>query len=168
MRLDRLFAATILAGLLLDRWTKALVEARFQLFESLPLAPGLALTYVRNPGAAFSLLANASPTWKIPFFMGVLVLAVGACLHLLRQTPAQDRLSRLALGLIVSGAIGNAIDRIRMGEVVDFIHVDLGFWPFHPWPIFNVADSAVCVGVGLLLWRSFRPLSVTDPAPAQA
>jgi signal peptidase II len=154
--LDRLFAATILLGLALDRWTKALVESRFALYESKPLLPGLALTYVRNPGAAFSLLAGANPAWRLPFFMGVLFLAVGACFYLLRQTPLQDRLSRLALGLIVSGAVGNAIDRVRYGEVVDFIEV--GVRSVYTWPVFNVADSAVCVGVGLLLWRSYKPL----------
>jgi signal peptidase II len=62
----------------------------------------------------------------------------------------------MALGLIVSGAVGNAVDRIRMGEVTDFIHVDLGFWPLNPWPIFNVADSAVCVGAAIVIWRSWR------------
>jgi signal peptidase II len=98
----------------------------------------------------------------VPFFLLVPAAALVICLHVLRQTPLQDRLSRLGLGLVVGGALGNAWDRLLTGEVVDFIQADLGFWPFHPWPIFNVADSCVCVGVALLLWRSFRPL----PAPA--
>lgn len=166
MKLDRLFGAAVLLGLALDRWSKALVEERFRLYESLPVAPTLSFTYVRNPGAAFSLLAHASPWLRLPVFLGVAAAALGVCLHLLRQTPLQDRASRLALGLIVAGALGNVVDRIRVGEVTDFIEVDLGFWPFHPWPIFNVADSLVFVGVFLLLWRSYKPLPGAPAAQA--
>jgi signal peptidase II len=165
VKLDKLFGAAILLGLALDRWTKALVEARFRLYESLPLAPTLAFTYVRNPGAAFSMLAHANAALRLPVFLGVAAVALYVCLHLLKQTPVQDRLSRLGLGLIVAGALGNVYDRIRVGEVTDFIEVDLGFWPFHPWPIFNVADSLVFIGVGFLLWRSYKPLSLPSTAP---
>ncbi len=156
MKLDRLFAGALLGSLALDLWTKQLVEARFQLFETLPLAPGFALTYVRNPGAAFSMLADAHPGWRLPFFMGVLVLALVACGYMLRSTPARDRASRLGLGLIAGGALGNGIDRARYGEVVDFIEV--GVRGIYTWPIFNVADSAVFCGVALLLWRAWKPL----------
>lgn len=164
MRRAGAFSVAASLALALDLWTKQLVAARFQIYESLPLMPGLALTYVRNPGAAFSMLADADPAWRLPFFLGVMVVALGACVYMLRQTPAADRVSRLGLGLIAGGALGNGLDRIRHGEVVDFIMVDLGFWPLDPWPIFNVADSAVFVGVALLLWRAYRPL----PAAAGA
>jgi signal peptidase II len=132
-----------------------MIQARFQLFESLPLLPGIALTYVRNKGAAFSLLANASESLRRPFFMLVIVAAAIAILYYLRQTPLRDRLTRLALGLVAGGAIGNALDRVRYGEVVDFVEV--GVRSVYVWPIFNVADSAVCIGVGLLLWRAYKP-----------
>jgi signal peptidase II len=145
----------------LDLWTKALIQARFQLFESLPLLPGLALTYVRNKGAAFSLLATAPEAVRRPFFLAVIVVAVVAVLYYLRQTPLRDRLTRLALGMVAGGAIGNALDRVRYGEVVDFIEV--GVRSIYTWPIFNVADSAVCVGVGLLLWRAYKPFSEEKP-----
>jgi len=142
-------------ALVLDLWTKYLVEARFQLFESLPLMPGVALTHVRNRGAAFSLLATAPEAVRRPFFLLVTVAAVVAVLYFVRQTPLKDWMTRLGLGLILGGALGNAVDRARYGEVVDFIEV--GLRGVFTWPVFNVADSAVCIGVGLLLWRSFRP-----------
>lgn len=151
-----LYGAAAVGALGLDLWTKALVQARFQLFETFPLIPGFALTYVRNPGAAFSMLADAHARWRVPFFLGVSVLALAATLWMLKETPLRDRLSRLALGLVAGGALGNAHDRLRFGEVVDFIEV--GVRGIYTWPIFNVADSAVFVGVGLLIWRAFRPL----------
>lgn len=86
-------------------------------------------------------------------------MAVAACasaVWMLRGVAKRDRLSRLGLGLVVGGAAGNLVDRVRFGEVVDFIEV--GVRGVYTWPIFNVADSAVCVGVGLLVWRAFRPL----------
>jgi signal peptidase II len=158
----RLFSGTFGLTLALDLWTKALVQARFQLFETLPLLPGLALTYVRNKGAAFSLLASAPQSLRLPFFLLITVAAVVAIIHFLRQTPLSDRVTRLALGLVAGGAIGNAIDRARYGEVVDFIEV--GVRSVYTWPIFNVADSAVCIGVGLLLWRAYKPFPESSQA----
>jgi signal peptidase II len=158
MKLDRLFTAGLLLSLGLDRWTKELVDGSFRLYESRPLFPGLALTYVRNPGAAFSMLADADPAWRLPFFLIVPLLATAGCVYLLRQTPSADRLSRLALGLVAAGALGNAVDRVLYGEVIDFVEVNLGFWPLNPWPIFNVADSSVFIGVALMFWRSYKPV----------
>jgi signal peptidase II len=160
MNRSGLFSAAASLALALDIWTKHLIEANFELYESLPLLPGLALTYVRNPGAAFSMLADADPAWRLPFFMLVLVVALAGCIYMLRQTPVQDRVSRLALGLVVGGALGNGLDRIRYGEVIDFVEV--GVRSVYTWPIFNVADSAVFIGVALLIWRAFKPLPSQD------
>lgn len=153
---DLLFILSAGLALGLDLWSKAAVQSRFMLNESLPLAPGVALTYVRNPGAAFSLLANAPTQVRLPFFVAVTLAAAIAVLWMLKGTPKADRFSRLGLGLVLGGAIGNAIDRLRFMEVVDFIEV--GVRGVYVWPIFNVADSAVCVGVGLLVYRAFFPL----------
>ncbi len=164
---DLPFLLTALAVLLLDAATKAAVAARFALGESVRLGPGLAFTYVRNTGAAFSLLAGASASWRRPFFEVVPVVACGAALLLLRSVERRDLLSRLALALVVGGALGNWVDRVRTGQVVDFIEV--GVRGVYTWPVFIVADSAVCVGVALLAWRAFRPLptppSGTGPNP---
>jgi signal peptidase II len=154
-RIGWVFVMAALGALALDLWTKALVEAHFRLYESLPLGPGVALTYVRNPGAAFSLLAGAPAALRQPFFLGVAVLALAAIGYFLLQTPRHDWVTRLGLGLVAGGACGNAFNRIRYGEVVDFI--EIGVRSVYVWPLFNVADSAVCIGVGLLLWRSFKP-----------
>lgn len=162
MRRIGAFSIAASLALALDLWSKQLVEARFQLHETLALAPGLAFTHVRNPGAAFSMLADADPRWRLPFFIVVMLVALGACIYMLRDTSPGDRPTRLGLGLICAGALGNGLDRIRYGEVVDFILVDLGFWPLNPWPVFNVADSAVFIGVCFLLWRAYRPYPSPD------
>lgn len=158
-RLRAWFWLPLLSGLGLDILTKQAIMARFALGETLPLLPGVALTYVRNPGASFSLLADADPAWRVPFFFVVTVVALIAVGWSLRELDPRDKLSRVGLGLIASGALGNVFDRLRFHEVVDFL--ELGVRGVYTWPIFNVADSAVSVGVGLLLLRALRPLS--DP-----
>ena len=138
--------------LIFDQWTKLLVDSRFALYESLPLIDNfLALTYVRNKGAAFGILADSSV--RIPFFISVSVIALIGILWYLNKVDAGQKLQHWALALIFSGALGNLIDRIRLGEVIDFIDAH---WYQHHWPAFNVADSAITIGVGLLLidlWR---------------
>ena len=134
------------------------MQTHFQLFDTWPLLPGLAFTYVRNRGAAFSLLANTPEAIRRPFFLSVAVAASIAIIYFLRQTPRRDGITRLALGLVAGGAIGNAIDRARFGEVVDFIEV--GVRGVYTWPVFNVADSAVFIGVCLLLWRAYKPFQI--------
>ncbi len=150
-----LFSFSALTILGLDFVTKWLVQARFQLSESLDLVPGVALTYVMNPGAAFSLLAGQPSSLRLPLFVTVTVLALVAVIFYFRRLPHGDHLSALALGLVSGGAIGNLVDRLRFGQVVDFIEV--GVRGVYTWPVFNVADSAVSVGVALLIWRSFKP-----------
>ena len=134
----------------LDRFTKSLVVDSISYTERIPVLEGFFyLTHVRNAGAAFGILADADPSWRLVFFVGVSILAVGVILVFLRDLDAQDRLSGLALGLIMGGATGNLYDRFRYGEVVDFLHFRL--WSGYSWPDFNVADSCIVVGVGILL-----------------
>jgi signal peptidase II len=151
-------AALIFAADLASKWE---IQRRFLPGESLPLAPGLAFTYVMNPGAAFSMFATWPAALRIPMFLGVTLAALWAARAYWKSLPQADRLSALALGLVVGGALGNFVDRIRYGEVVDFIEV--GVRSVYTWPVFNVADSAVCVGVGLLVYRSFRPYAAQNP-----
>jgi signal peptidase II len=154
--LARLAGSALVLVLALDLATKALIQSQFQLEESKPLLPGLALTYVMNPGAAFSLFAGAAASWRQPAFIVIALIALAALWRYFRSLPEADNLSGLAIGLIAGGALGNLVDRLRYGQVVDFIEV--GVRSVYTWPIFNVADSAVCVGVGLLIVRSFKPL----------
>ena len=136
--------------ILLDVLTKALVLERFQLHEMLPMIPGFFdLTYIRNTGAAFGFLAQAHPMIRVPFFLSIPIIALGVIGYLYRKLPPQSVLLPMAYSLVISGAIGNWIDRVRFGYVVDFLYFH---WKeVYYFPAFNVADSAICVGVGLLM-----------------
>jgi signal peptidase II len=145
----RLLAIVTAVSLLLDQLTKLYVDARFELYESVPVIEGwFHLTYIRNRGAAFGILSSGA--LRIPFFIAIATVALLAILWYLRSLRADQKLAAFALALIFSGALGNLIDRIRLGEVIDFLDV---FWDHHHWPAFNVADSAICVGVALLIWE---------------
>lgn len=110
------------------------------------------LILVFNPGAAFSFLAD-QPGWQRWFFVGLAVVICGWMLGLLARHQ-HERLLPLAFSLIIGGAIGNVIDRLAYGAVVDFLYFHVGRYG---WPAFNVADSAISVGVALMLWAQFRP-----------
>jgi signal peptidase II len=133
----------------LDQWTKAWIQASFQLFESRSVVDGvLRITYIRNPGAAFGIFAHGFEGFRNPFFLGVTALALAVILVVVRRLPPGRPWTAAALGLVFGGAVGNLIDRLRWGEVVDFIDV---FWRNHHWPTFNVADSGITVGVAFLV-----------------
>lgn len=133
--------------LLLDQVTKFIVMRRIAMFEVITVIPGFFnLTYVRNRGAAFGMLAGVPGIWRSVFFIIVTVIAVAAIVLLIRKTS--ERLLVAAFSLIAGGALGNLIDRVRWGEVVDFID---WYVRSHHWPTFNIADSAITVGVGLLV-----------------
>lgn len=142
-----------------DQWTKGMVEARFVLGESLPVWFWFDLTRLHNAGAAFSFLAGQDG-WQIGFLSVLAVVVSVALVIWLRSLDARrDVVLCAALALVLAGAIGNVIDRIEHGYVVDFIHVH---WQGAYFPAFNVADSAITVGAVLLLldalrdWRASR------------
>jgi len=143
----RILLSVTIISLVLDQWTKQLVDKNFALHESVSLIDNfLALTYVRNKGAAFGIFADSS--FRIPFFITVSIAALIGILWFYRKIAEEQRLLQWALALVFSGAIGNLIDRILYGEVIDFVDVH---WYQHHYPAFNVADSAISVGVTLLL-----------------
>ena len=139
-----------LSGLIivLDQLTKLWVVSALRLGQSIELTSFFNLVFVYNPGAAFSFLSDAGG-WQRWFFVG-LALAVSGWLTLLIRQHAVERLLPLAAALILGGALGNVIDRIRFGAVVDFVDVHAAGWH---WPAFNVADSAISLGVALLIWQ---------------
>jgi signal peptidase II len=144
------FFISILVVIILDQWTKILVLDSFQYGESIPMIHDFfSLTYVRNTGAAFGFLASANPSFRIPFFLAVPMIAMVILGFLYRDLPQNARWRSLALGLVTGGAIGNLIDRVRLGYVVDFL--DFHYKTSYYFPAFNVADSAICVGVAILL-----------------
>lgn len=128
-----------------DRLTKAIVQRTMTPEETIPIIEGVFhLTYVRNPGAAFGMFAH-----QRNFFIVITVVVVGLLLYYAPQAARHGGLWPVALGLQLGGALGNFVDRVRWGRVVDFLD-------FRVWPVFNLADSAIVVGVGvflLLMWR---------------
>ena len=135
----------------LDQITKFTVTSRFQLGDSVTITSFFNMVLAYNTGAAFSFLADAGG-WQRIFFTIIAVIASIVIIVLLRK-PQNHRLFNAALALILGGAIGNLIDRVLLGHVVDFIQVHAGGYY---WPAFNVADSAITIGAALLIWDSFR------------
>jgi signal peptidase II len=142
-----IFAGTAGIILVLDLFTKYVVQNTLALYESIPvMGDFFRLTYIHNPGAAFGL--HLGPYSRF-IFLGLAFVALGVLLVMYRHTPAVDRLRLFAIGAIAGGALGNVIDRIRSVEgVVDFL--DFGIGQLR-WPVFNIADTAVTIGAILLL-----------------
>lgn len=138
--------------IVLDQVTKVLVSRTLELYERLPLTPFFDLTLAHNRGASFSMLANASG-WQRWFFVTLGVgISVVLMVWLRRIQSNQQTLLAIGLALILGGALGNVIDRVWLGHVVDFILFHWGDWSF---PAFNVADSAISIGAGCLLLDAF-------------
>jgi len=150
--------------IVLDQWTKWLVEVHLPHHAAHPVIPGfLNLTHVRNTGVAFGLFASegvGNGSWLLTILGLAALTAVGVYFW---YAPARDRLLLVALALVVGGAIGNLIDRVSSGAVTDFIDVYVG--TYH-WPSFNVADSAISIGIVLMAIDSFRVRK--DQAPEKA
>jgi signal peptidase II len=146
------FFIPLAAGVLvLDQVTKAVVSTTLKMGESHPVIPGFFnLTRVHNTGAAFGLLAGQASPLRTGFFLVVSLVAMGVVLWMLYRLPPGQEVELVALSLILGGALGNVFDRVRLGEVVDFIDV---YYRSYHWPAFNVADSAISIGVILLLYR---------------
>jgi signal peptidase II len=140
-----------LAVVALDQWTKALIIDAFAEFDAIVLLPVLEIMRLHNEGAAFSFLADASGWQRWAFIVLGLVVSLGICVWLLRLPARGQSLLAAGLSLVMGGALGNVIDRIRFGYVVDFIRVHYEQWYF---PAFNVADSAITVGAALLILDS--------------
>jgi len=135
---------------LLDQVTKAAILKQFVLHESRPVIDGFFnLVYVMNPGAAFGFLAGASETFRYLFFIGITVLVMGLIIYYIVKSDSKNIINIISFAMIFGGAVGNLIDRIRFGSVVDFLDVYIG--TAH-WPAFNVADSSITIGAVLMIW----------------
>lgn len=163
------FLLLSLAVFVLDQWTKWWVEAAFPLGVSSEVISGLFnLTHVRNTGVAFGLFAAHGADGGTWFLVAMGLLALAAVAVYFRLAPAHNRLLLTALALIVGGAVGNLFDRIASGGVTDFFDF---YWGQHHFPAFNIADSAITIGIGLMILDSFRPhrsapAAVADPLAA--
>ncbi len=154
------FYLIAVAIILLDQATKRVIVGTLRLGQGLPIVPGFFdLVLVLNPGAAFSFLATLPDSVRNPFFITISVTAVILILVYRTRHLQKHELASLSLALVLGGAIGNLIDRLRYGMVVDFLLVHV--YEYH-WPAFNVADSAISVGVTLMVlemvleWRRER------------
>ena len=163
-----LFYYVALTVILLDQATKLVIVEALRVGQGIPVIPGFFdIVFVLNPGAAFGFLATLSEGVRSPFFILITVVAVSLIVFYHTRFLHADRLASVALGLILGGAIGNLIDRLRYGMVVDFL--DFHVSRYH-WPAFNVADSAISIGVGLMLldmvldWRREKRRATTETA----
>ena len=134
---------------LLDRWTKRLVAARIGMYTHIQIIPGFfRLTHTENTGAAFSLFADSPSHWKTVLLIGFSMIAMVIVSVLLWKQTRALTITGIALSLILGGAVGNLWDRLASGRVVDFL---LFYVKRYQWPVFNLADSAIVVGAGLLV-----------------
>lgn len=150
------------AVILLDFWTKWLVVQRIDLHEAIPVIPDFfQLVHVRNTGAAFGIGANAASKF-VPLLLNIGAIAVFCVVVVYAfRSAISDRLLQTGLHLILGGAIGNLLDRFRFGYVVDFLDV---YVRDHHWPAFNVADSAICIGIALLFLDMRKKPETSDAA----
>jgi len=148
---SKAFGITSAILLALDYCSKEWVITNLAFADRIEIIEGFFyITHVRNPGAAFSLFADAPERLRMFFFVGISLLALGIIASFYRQLAPGDRLPAFALGSILGGATGNLVDRVfRGGEVVDFLHFRL--WSGYSWPDFNFADTFIVVGVALLI-----------------
>jgi len=141
----------------LDQFTKSLVTHHLMLHQPLYLLPFFNLMFALNAGAAFSFLGEASG-WQRWFFVSVALVISGFILRWLMQLPRTQNWNASAFALILGGALGNVYDRIAYGYVIDFFDFHINTWHF---PTFNVADSAICVGVGMWILSTLRKTDVS-------
>ena len=152
-RLGPFFAFAALFALS-DQAIKRVVDAAFAPGESRVVVPGLfSLTHLRNPGGAFSVLDDLPPLWGRLFFICATLGALAFVLHLYRRRRLESRWGEAGLFLVFGGGLGNLIDRVAHGEVIDYL---LFYYGAYHWPAFNLADSGITVGVCLLAVDLFR------------
>jgi signal peptidase II len=143
----------VIAGLVVvfDQITKLIISNNMHLYQSITVVPGLFnITHIHNPGGAFGFMAGQSPAIRTLLFLVVSVFAVGFIFYFYANTPRTHPWLASGLALIFGGAIGNLIDRARMGKVIDFL--DVYIRQLH-WPAFNIADSAITVGMGIFIFH---------------
>ena len=155
-----LLAALSILVLILDQSTKSLIMASIPRNESVQVIQGFFnIVHLQNPGGAFGFMSNGYSDIKRLFFVAGTLIAATLLIVLFRKLPQEYSLLRAGIALILGGAAGNVIDRIRYGRVVDFLDF---FWKDFHWPAFNVADSLVCVGTAILVWVIIREEKTAD------
>jgi signal peptidase II len=150
------------AVLALDQWSKWLVEVHLPQLGTTEVIPGvLNFTHIKNTGVAFGLFAAHGDAAQTAILSGVGLLALGVVLLYFWRTPREEVLLLTSLALVLGGAVGNLVDRLAAGGVTDFIDFYIGAWHWHT---FNVADSAITIGLVLMAWDALRPRARSRPA----
>jgi len=145
---------TVISVIILDQWSKIYISSALPLYNSRAIIEGLlSITHVMNKGAAFGFLAQATPLFRAIFFMLVTIAAIILIFYYMLKSRADQPGLVFALSLILGGALGNMIDRLRFGAVVDFVDV---YWKTYHWPAFNVADSAISLGAVLMIVEMWK------------
>jgi len=151
---------------LLDRWTKHLVAQRISLYSHIQVIPGFfRLTHTENRGAAFSLFADSTAPWKTAMLIAFSVIALLVVSVLLWKNDQGNIATGVGLSLIMGGAVGNLWDRLARGRVIDFLLV---YVKQYQWPVFNLADSAIVVGAGLLILEILLAKTHAPDNPTQS
>jgi signal peptidase II len=151
---SKLVGSILVLILLLDQVSKLIVDRVMPLHSSIPVIENLfSLTYIRNTGAAFGIFAGSAAAFRLPFLILFSLLAIAFIVGMLRRLSEKERGLMTALTFILGGAVGNLIDRILYGEVIDFLDF---YWSGFHWPAFNFADSFITVGVALTFYRLMR------------
>jgi signal peptidase II len=154
----------LIAGIVffLDRWSKSLIAQRVSLYTHIQVIPGFfRITHTENTGAAFSMFADSTAPWKIGLLVGFSVLALLVVSALLWKNHPSHLVTGIGLSLIMGGALGNLWDRLARGRVIDFLLV---YVKQYQWPVFNLADSAIVVGAGLLIVEMLFGRSHSSPS----
>jgi signal peptidase II len=147
----KLVVQVSIAIVLLDQATKLFVDRTMPLHHSIPVIENFfSLTYIRNTGAAFGIFAGSHELFRLTFLIAFSLAAIGFILVMLRRLPESEKALTVALAFILGGAVGNLIDRLLYGEVIDFLDF---YWSGYHWPAFNVADSFITSGVLVMLFR---------------
>lgn len=146
----KLVVGLLITIIFLDQVTKWFVDRTMPLYRSIPVIDGFFnLTYIRNTGAAFGILAGSGAHFRLPFLVAFSVLAIVFIIIMLRRLPEHETGLISALAFILGGAIGNLIDRFVYGEVIDFLDF---YWATYHWPAFNIADSFITIGVTITVY----------------
>ncbi|MBI5893384.1 MAG: signal peptidase II [Deltaproteobacteria bacterium] len=148
----KIFFIITLIIVILDQITKFIIMDSFAIHQSIEIIPGIFnLTYIRNPGAAFGMFRDGSELFRQIFLIGTSIAALIIIVYFYYKTQ-DGLLTKFSLSLIAGGAVGNLIDRIIFGEVIDFLDVH---WKSFHWPAFNIADSAITIGVGITIYTLY-------------
>jgi signal peptidase II len=150
----KLVSGWLVAIVVFDQLTKIIVDRSMPLHQSIAIIDGLFnLTYVRNAGAAFGLFAGSAEIFRRPFLILVSILASVFIIVMMKRLAQKETGLVIGLSFILGGAIGNLIDRVIYGDVIDFLDV---YWRNYHWPAFNIADSFITIGVGIMLYRLYK------------